>query len=107
ILAQQRQLTQLQGEQKVLQKQVDIAQKEASRAHHHHHHRRHRSNTRGSMTRSDLDSQKPQVGTPDSSGGTSSRLPDFSLENNEHRILGQKLRSQTEQVQQHIEQLQK
>ena len=42
IVAQQEQLAELKTQQKVLEKQVDIAHKEASKAHHHHHHRRHR-----------------------------------------------------------------
>lgn len=43
IVAQQEQLSELKTQQKVLEKQVDIAHKEATKAHlHHHHHRRHK-----------------------------------------------------------------
>ena len=42
IVAQQEQLSDLKTQHKVLEKQVDIAHKEASKAHHHHHHKHHR-----------------------------------------------------------------
>ena len=55
IVAQQEQLAELKTQQKVLEKQVDIAHKEASKAHHHHHHnhRRHRHHKNRSKERTD------------------------------------------------------
>lgn len=55
IIQQQEQLAEIKTQQKVLEKQVDLAHKEASKAHHHHHHKHHRHHKSKSKDRDNLD----------------------------------------------------
>ena len=102
IVQQQEQLSELKTQQKVLEKQVDLAHKEASKAHHHHHHHKHRHR----KTRTGKENDNLENNSIDSMISSERKASESRSHHKSSRINKNLTAEANKQVHDHIKQLQ-